>query len=120
MARGEKYRYRVTNRSEYDRALVNRGNLTIWFDEETMRAGWTPVRSQGRGKTGRYSELAIQTCLTLEVLFGLAYRASEAFVSLLVSLRSCFRNSPIKPLTLTRQGLRFRPLYVGKYIFKKR
>jgi len=25
-----KYRYRVTNWAEYDRALVNRGNLTSW------------------------------------------------------------------------------------------
>ena len=28
---GWKQRYRVTNWSEYDRALVNRGNLTFWF-----------------------------------------------------------------------------------------
>lgn len=28
-----KYRYQVKNWAEYDRALVNRGNLTIWFDE---------------------------------------------------------------------------------------
>ena len=28
-----KDRYKVTNWADYDRALVNRGNLTIWFDE---------------------------------------------------------------------------------------
>ena len=31
-----KYRYRVKNWAEYDRALVNRGNLTIWFDEDSV------------------------------------------------------------------------------------
>lgn len=32
-----KYRYRVTNWAEYDRALVSRGDLTIWFDEATIK-----------------------------------------------------------------------------------
>ena len=30
------YRYQVKNWAEYDRALVNRGNLTIWFDETSI------------------------------------------------------------------------------------
>jgi len=34
-------RYRVTNWSEYDRALVNPGNLTIWFDDASIRDQWT-------------------------------------------------------------------------------
>ncbi len=29
-----KAKYRVTNWPEYDRALVQRGSLTVWFDEE--------------------------------------------------------------------------------------
>jgi len=28
--------YRVRNWSEYDRALVNRGSLTIWISEEAL------------------------------------------------------------------------------------
>ncbi|MBO3715112.1 MAG: transposase, partial [Candidatus Accumulibacter sp.] len=61
---GLKQRYRVTNWSGYDRALVNRGNLTIWFAEASIRDSWTPPRPIGRGKPGLYSETAIQTCLT--------------------------------------------------------
>jgi len=41
-----KYRYRVTNRAEYDWAMVNRGSLTIWFEEATM----AEVRQHGVGK----------------------------------------------------------------------
>jgi hypothetical protein len=85
-ARAPKYRYRVTNWAEYDRAWVNRGSLTVWFDEETVRAGWKPERSGGRGKPALYSELAIQTCLTLKELFGLTYRATEGFVRSLMKL----------------------------------
>jgi hypothetical protein len=36
-----KYDYRVQNWAEYDKALVNRGSLTVWFDEATIREGWT-------------------------------------------------------------------------------
>jgi hypothetical protein len=52
---GLKQQFRVTNWSEYDRALVNRGNLTIWFDEASIRDQWTPPPPVGRGKPGLYS-----------------------------------------------------------------
>jgi transposase len=104
VVRKPKTRYRVTNWAEYDRALVNRGSLTIWFDEETVREGWTPVRSEGRGRPGRYSELAIQTCVTLKVLFGLTYRATEGFVRSLMSFKGL--NLPVPDHThLSRRVL---------------
>lgn len=81
-----KYRYKVTNWAEYDRALVNRGELTIWFDADTIKAGWTPPPPIGRGKPGLYSELAIQTCLTLKTLFRLPYRATEGLMKSLMRL----------------------------------
>lgn len=54
-----KYRYRVTNWAKYDRALVSRGDLTIWFDEATIKDGWTPPPSVGRGTGVRYSVLDV-------------------------------------------------------------
>jgi hypothetical protein len=65
---GLKQQYRVRNWSEYDRALVNRGNLTIWFDDESIRDNWTPPPPVGRGTPGQYSDMAIQTCLTIKGL----------------------------------------------------
>ena len=81
-----KYRYRVTNWAKYDRALVNRGNLTLWFDEESVAKTWIPPRSVGRGKPGIYSAVAIQTCLTLNTLFRLRYRATEVLRKSLMRL----------------------------------
>jgi transposase len=81
-----KHRYRVTNWAEYDRALVNRGNLTIWFDKASIQDSWTPPRPLGRGKPGLYSEVAIQTCLTLKTLFRLPYRATEGLLKSLMRL----------------------------------
>ena len=47
-----KYRYQVTNWAEYDRALVSRGDLTIWFDTATTKQGLPPPPPVGRGKPG--------------------------------------------------------------------
>jgi len=81
-----KYRYRVTNWAEYDRALINRGNLTIWFDDQSLAESWTPPRPTGRGKPGLYSAAAIQICLTLKNLFRLPYRATEGLLKSLMRL----------------------------------
>ena len=105
---GRKQRYRVTNWSEYDRALVNRGNLTIWFDEASVRDSWTPPRPIGRGKPGLYSATAIQTCLTIKTLFRLPYRATEGLIKSL--MRLCHLDLPVPRITrctlpsATRQG----------------
>ena len=81
-----KYRYQVRNWPEYDRALVNRGSLTVWFDEESIAKSWTPPRPKGRGRPGSYSDLAIQTCLTIKTLFRLPYRATEGLMKSLMKL----------------------------------
>ena len=81
-----KDRYQVKNWAEYDRALVNRGNLTIWFDEDSVAKTWTPPRPVGRGKPGTYSEVTIQTCLTRKALFRLPYRATEGLLNSLMRL----------------------------------
>jgi hypothetical protein len=69
-------RYRVTNWPEYDCALVNPGNLTIWFDEGTIKDAWNPPPPVWRGKPGLYSAEAIQACRTLKTLLRLPYRAT--------------------------------------------
>ncbi|MBI4740463.1 MAG: IS5 family transposase [Betaproteobacteria bacterium] len=76
----------MTNWADYDRALVNRGNLTIWFDEASIKDKWTPPPPVGRGKPGLYSDVAIQTCLTLKTLFRLPYRATEGLLKSLIRL----------------------------------
>jgi hypothetical protein len=90
---GLKQRYRVTNWSEYDRALVNRGNLTSGSTTRVFRDQWTPAPPLGRGKPGRYSETAIQTCLTIKRLFQLPYRATEGLLKSL--MRLCQLDLPV-------------------------
>ena len=71
-----KTKYRVGNWSDYDRALVDRGNLTIWLSPEAI-ARWNAKPTRRRGGQRKYSDLAIETALTLRLLFKLPLRQAE-------------------------------------------
>ena len=63
-----KTKYRVANWAAYNQALVRRGDVTVWVSSEAI-AAWTPGRSGRRGGQRRYSDLAIETALTLRLLY---------------------------------------------------
>ena len=48
--------------------------LAIWFDPERT---WEAAPTGKRGRQPDYSAVAIQTCLTMKVLFGMALRQIE-------------------------------------------
>lgn len=82
----QKIQYRVTNWPEYDRALVRRGRLMIWFDEEFLREHWRPAPTGRRGAPFQYSDSAIQALLTLKAVFDLPYRRVEGLAGSIVQL----------------------------------
>jgi Transposase DDE domain len=57
-------RHRVTNWREYDASLRNRGSLMIWFAPAAI-AGWRAQPRTTPGGQRHYSDLAIETALTL-------------------------------------------------------
>ncbi len=75
--------YKTTNWSSYNAALKRRGSLTIWFDPDMT---WEAAPSAKRGRQQAYSDAAIQTCLTLKVVFGMALRQTTGFVASLLKL----------------------------------
>jgi hypothetical protein len=75
--------YKTRNWPAYNEALRRRGSLTIWFDPEMA---WEAAPSGRRGRQQSYSDAAIQTCLTLKVLFGMALRQTTGFVESLLRL----------------------------------
>ena len=83
---GGKAKYRVKNWPEYDQALVKRGNITVWFEEEFLREHWRPAANGKRGAPFEYSDIAIQTLLTLKAMFRLPYSALEGFGHSLMQL----------------------------------
>jgi hypothetical protein len=76
-------RYKTKNWSSYNDSLKLRGSLSIWFDAEMI---WTPPPSGKRGRKQQFSDAAIQTCLTLKVLFGMPLRQTTGFVQSLLRL----------------------------------
>jgi len=75
--------YKTKNWSDYNRALKKRGSLSIWFDAEMT---WEAQPSGKRGRQQVYSDVSIQACLTLKVLFGLPLRQTTGFVESLLEL----------------------------------
>src|ERR1700748_1089526 len=76
---------RVTNWSEYDAALRQRGSLTVWFTEEAI-AAWRAEPRTTRGGQPHYSALAITTALTLRAVFRLALRQTEGLIGSIIRL----------------------------------
>ena len=76
-------RYKTCNWPTYNEALKQRGSLTIWFDPKMV---WVPPSTGKRGRQRQFSDAAIQTCLTLKVLFGMALRQTTGFVESLLRL----------------------------------
>ena len=74
-----KTKYRVANWPAYNQALVRRGDVMVWLSSEAI-AAWTPRRSGRRGGQRRYSDLAIETAMTLRLLYHLPLRQAEGFL----------------------------------------
>src|SRR5947209_3018564 len=70
--------YRVRNWKQYNDALVRRGSLTLWVEQETLQA-WRNQGPSQRGAQFRFSDLAIECLLTLRAVYHLTLRATEGF-----------------------------------------
>jgi len=78
-------RYRVANWPEYDRALQQRGSLTVWVTPEAL-AAWHPPRTGQRGRPRSYSDVAIETGHLLRLAFGRPWRQTEGLLRSLTTL----------------------------------
>ena len=78
-----KSRYRTTNWKNYNAALKARGSLTVWLDKDMQ---WFAAASGKRGRSPKFSDAAIQFCLTIKNLFSLALRQVMGFVESLLRL----------------------------------
>jgi hypothetical protein len=103
-----KAKYRVTNWSAYNESLRRRGDLTVWVADDVAQ-GWAARRRKTRGGQARYSDLAIEICLTLRTVFRLALRQTQGFMRSIAQLMNL--DIPIPDFsTLSRRstGLKIR------------
>jgi hypothetical protein len=76
---------RVTNWPEYDRALRQRGSLTVWVSAEAI-ASWRAAPRTTPGGQPSYSDLAIKAGLMLRAVFRLALRQTEGLIGSVLHL----------------------------------
>ena len=75
--------YRTTNWSEYNAALRRRGSLLVWLDRQME---WLAPKRGRPGRPETFSDTAVQFCLSIKVLFGLALRQAIGMVESLLRL----------------------------------
>jgi transposase len=97
-----KTKYRVGNWFEYDRALVRRGNITLWISEDAIER-WNPAPSGKRGGQKKFADHAIETALTLRLVFKLPLRQTEGFLRSILSLMRVDLEAP-DHTTLSRRS----------------
>ena len=95
--------YRVRNWSAYDQALKQRGSVTLWFAPEAV-AAWNYQGAAQRGAQFVYSDLAIETALTLRLLYHLPLRQTEGFVESLLHVMGLDLSTPDHSTLSRRQA----------------
>ena len=78
-------KHRVTNWSDYNESLRRRVDLTVWISDAAPGLWKAPPRTT-RGGQQRYSELAIEVCLTLGMFFKLPLRQTQGLMRSIASL----------------------------------
>jgi hypothetical protein len=80
-----KAKHVVTNWSDYHEGLRRRGDVTIWLEDGATEK-WSAPKRKGRGGQPKYSDFAIETCLTLGLIFHQPLRQTQGFVRSLLGL----------------------------------
>jgi hypothetical protein len=91
MSKPTTQKYKTTNWKDYNQALRTRGSLTVWLDTQMQ---WEACASGKPGRPAMYSDAAVQCCLTMKVLFGLALRQTQGFVQSVLALSGLAWTAP--------------------------
>ena len=78
-----KAKYRIRNRKDYNKSLIQRGSITVRFSVDAIDK-WHAAPTGKRGRPTIYSDEAILTALLVRFVFHLPLRALEGFLSSLV------------------------------------
>ncbi len=76
-------KYQTTNWQTYNQSLKQRGQLLLWLDKAM---NWLAPATGKRGRQPTFSDAAIQFCLTIKCLFGLALRQTTGMVESMLRL----------------------------------
>ncbi len=97
-----KQKQRVSNWPEYNESLRRRGDLTVWISEDALALWVAPSRTT-RGGQPVYSDLAIEACLTVGMVFRQPLRQTEGLMRSIAALL-CIDIAVPDFSTLSRRG----------------
>lgn len=90
---GSREKYNVRNWKDYNKSLIQRGSITVWFSEDAIDK-WHATPTRSRGRPAIYSDEAILTALLIRFVFNLPLRALEGFLSSLVLVMGLSLSTP--------------------------
>ena len=119
--RSAKERYKVTNWSKYNSSLIKRGRIDLWLSPKVIDH-WYHQGPKSKGRQRVFSDVCIETCLCIKILYKLGYRQTQGFVESVISLGGynlsvpgysdlCKRSKTVKVRTK-----KARKIYAGKAI----
>lgn len=78
--------YKIRNWAEYNRALIQRGSITIWIEEESIKKWLSSFHTCKAGRPETYSNDAILMLLMLREVYKLSLRSLEGFAKSIFQL----------------------------------
>jgi transposase len=68
------------NWKDYNKALVNRGSITLWIDKKSICSWYSEEPAVKRGRPCYYSDVAIECMLTVKYVYRLSLRSTQGFM----------------------------------------
>lgn len=72
--------YRIQNWPEYNKALIQRGSITVWIDDNAVKNWFSSHHTCKAGRPATYSDQAILMILILREVYGRSLRSLQGFV----------------------------------------
>lgn len=72
--------YRIRNWPEYNKALIQRGSISIWIDEKAVKSWFSSYHTCRAGRPATYSDEAILMLLILREVYKRTLRNLQGFV----------------------------------------
>jgi Transposase DDE domain len=82
----QKRQYRIRNWTDYNKALVQRGSLTLWIDSRSTDTWLSTDCPHRRGRRRTYTDAAILCALLLREVYHLPLRSTQGLVASVLRL----------------------------------
>lgn len=94
MTKKQKRQYRIRNWQQYNKALIQRGSLTLWIDSRSANTWLDSSSPERRGRRRTYTDAAILSALLLREAYRLPLRSTQGLVSSVLKLMQVELPSP--------------------------